>query len=475
MRYSDPESTESADLTPAEEPRRRQAELTPAEERLQREVEALRRELDEQKRLLEQARGGPKTAAHASKRPSNVTVTALALLAAAAMVLAFFAGYLPRQRREAIVNAEARQQEKAAPRVSVATLLPVTGASQLVLPGNIQAVTEAPILARTTGYIQTRKVDIGDRVQAGQVLAIIEEPDIDQQVQQARAAVEQAQAALDQALASQEQGKANTEIARITAERWGVLASQGVVSRQENDQYQAQYKAQSANLAALGKAVAAARSNLAASQANLARLREIQGFREVKAPFAGVITERNVDIGALVNAGSTLLFRIAQTGTLRAYVNVPQSDAASVHLGQPALLTVSNLPGRQFPGTVTRTANALDPATRTLLVEVQVPNNTGLLLPGMYANVDLRASRTDASVIVPGDALVVRSDGPQVAVVGADQIVHFRKIQIVRDNGDYLEVSSGVRPGDQVVLHPNDSVREGVKVEAVEQPRKQES
>jgi RND family efflux transporter MFP subunit len=337
----------------------------------------------------------------------------------------------------------------------------------LVLPGNIQAVTEAPILARAEGYIKRRMVDIGDRVKAGQPIAEIEAPELDQQLLQAKASLQQTQAALEQALANQQQGKANQELARVTADRWKNLAAKGVVSRQENDQYQAQFQAQTANLQALEKAVSAARSNIAAAEANVARLDEVQSYRVVKAPFDGVVTLRNVDVGALVNAGSTLLYRIAQTGTLRIYVNVPQTNASSMRPGQAAQLSVSNLPGRRFTGTIARTANALDPTSRTMLVEVQVPNNDGALLPGMYAQVDLSSARAEAPLLIPGDALIVRADGTQVAVVRADQTVHLQKIEIGRDYGDRLEVTGGLQQDDTIIVNPGDAVREGVKVSTV--------
>jgi RND family efflux transporter MFP subunit len=341
----------------------------------------------------------------------------------------------------------------------------------LELPGNIQAVTEAPILARADGYVKTRMVDIGDRVRAGQPVAEIEAPELDQQVLQAQANFQQATAALDQALANQRQGKANTELARVTADRWKTLAGKGVVSRQENDQYQAQYQAQVANLDSLEKAVAAARSNVAAAQANLSRLNEVQSYRVVKAPFEGIVTLRNVDVGALVNAGSTLLYRIAQMGVLRTYVNVPQSNSDSIHIGQTAQLTVSNLPGRKFSGTVARTANSLDPNSRTMLVEVQVQNKDGVLLPGMYALVDLSSSRATPPMLLPGDALIVRADGTEVAEVRPDHTIHLQRIQVGRDYGDRLEIISGLKPGDLVIANPSDTVREGIKVDPVPQSK----
>src|SRR5947209_2125939 len=194
---------------------------------------------------------------------------------------------------------------------------------------------------------------------------------------------------------------------------------------------------------------------------------EIQGYRIEKAPFDGVITLRNVDTGALVNAGNTLLFRIAQTGTVRTYVNVPQTDSSSIKPGQPARLTVSNLPGREFTGTVARTANSLDPTSRTMLVEVQVPNADGALLPGMYAQVDLSSARSNPPVLIPGDALIVRADGTQVAVVRPDHTVHLQKIVVGRDLGARLEVFSGLQAGDTIIANPGDSAREGATVEPV--------
>jgi RND family efflux transporter MFP subunit len=222
-----------------------------------------------------------------------------------------------------------------------------------------------------------------------------------------------------------------------------------------------------ASVDALQQALIVQRGGVAAAEANLARLESMKSYRTVSAPFDGVITLRNVDSGALVNTGSTLLFRIAQTGTLRTYVNVPQSDANSVHRGDAAVLTVSNLPGRQFTGTVARTANALDPATRTLLVEVHVPNATGALFPGMYAQVELTSTRTDPPLIIPSTALVIRGNGSQVALVGRDNRVHLQKIDAGRDYGDRLEVMSGLHEGDTIISSPADVLNEGTEVEPI--------
>ena len=451
------------------------------EERLRREIEDLKRKLaaqqNEQQSRVSSHAGLPMRPWH----PSAITIWCIFLVVTVLMAVAFFAGYIPLQKRETLIRTEAKEQEHALPRVEVIEVGRSSGTSELELPGNIQAITEAPILARADGYIKRRMVDIGDRVQAGQPVAEIEAPEVDQQIRQAKAALQQSQAALEQArsaleqaLANYEQGKSNLDLARVTAQRWNNLATQGIFSRQENDQAQAQYQAQTANVQALEKAIASQRSNIAAAQANVAaaeanvaRLDEIQSYRVVKAPFDGVITLRNVDVGALVNAGNTLLFRVAQTGTLRAYVNVPQTNAASVRVGQPASLSVSSLPGRQFRGIVARTANSLDPTSRTMLVEVQVPNADGALLPGMYAQVDLSSARSNPPVLIPGDALLIRADGTQVAVIRPDHTVHLQKIVVGRDLGARLEVLSGVKAGDTIIANPGDSAREGATVEPV--------
>ena len=439
----------------------RNTESESAEDTLRRENLELKRQLQD----LQGARGGSVPAR--MWHPSGTTIWAIFLGVTVLVIVAFFAGYVPLQKRRAVIATESQDQQQALPRVEVMEVGRSTRKSELELPGNIEAVTEAPVLARADGYLLHRMVDIGDRVKAGQLLAEIEAPELDEQVQQAQANLEQARAGLDQALANYEQGKSNTDLAKVTAERWNSLSTRSVVSRQENDQYQAGYKAQVSALQSLEKAVAAQRSNITAAEANLSRLKKLQGYRMVKAPFDGVITLRNVDTGALVNAGNTLLFRIGQTGTLRTYVNVPQLNSSSIRVGQTARLSVSNLPGRQFAGTVARTANSLDPNSRTLLVEVQVPNPDGALLPGMYAQVDFSSTRTDPPLLVPSVALISRGDGARVAVVTADHTVHLQAIQVGRDYGDRLEVLSGLREGDTIIPNPGDAATEGLKVDPV--------
>ena len=424
----------------------------------------LRQQVDDLKRQLREQHEGHSGPPAKRWRPSAITISALLFGLMVLLVGAFVAGYIPLQRREALVRTEADEHGKDLPHMEVMKVGRSSIQSELKLPGTLQAVMEAPILARADGYLKSRYVDLGDKVKAGQPLAEIDAPELDQQILQAEAAIAQAQASLEQAQASLEQGKSNRDLARVTAERWKTLAAQGVVSQQENDQNQAQLTSQNANVQALEKAISAQRSNVAAAQANLARLQDVQGYRIVKAPFDGVITVRNVDLGALVSTGSTLLYRIAQIGTLRTYLNVPQVNASSIHAGQPAQLTLSNFPGRRFLGTVARTANVLDPSSRTMLVEVAVPNADGTLFPGMYAEVDLSSARSNPPLLLPAQALIIRSDGAQVAVVQADGVLHLQKVEIGRDYGDRVEIVQGVTEGATILAAPGDAAKEGAKI-----------
>ena len=431
------------------------------EQQLRREIEELRRQL----RLQHDPHQGP-PAAH--WRPSGLTISVLLLAFAVLLAIAFFSGYGPLQKREATVEAEAAEREKALPRMDVIHLSRAASTSGITLPGTMQALTEAPLLARADGYLKARSADIGDHVHAGQTLALIDAPELDQQIRQAQAAIDQAQASLEQSQANLAQGKTNLELARVTAERYQTLTAQGVVSKQDNDQYQAQFNAQTANLQALEKAVTAQQSNVAAAKANLARLEELHGYLTVKAPFDGVITQRNVDIGALVNTGNTVLFRMAQIGTLRTFINVPQINANNVHAGQQARLMLSNFPGRTFRGAVARTANSLDPSSRTMLTEIDVPNPDGSLFPGMYADVTLTSTLADPPLVVPATALITRSNGAELAEVTPDGVIHLHKVTVGRDYGDRVEILQGIDEGAAIVATPGDSAQEGVKIAPVD-------
>ena len=274
--------------------------------------------------------------------------------AAAILVLvlvAFFAGYAPRRKREGTIIAEASAQSMAIPTVNVTLAERSDANSAMVLPGNVQAIAEAPILARSDGYVKKRYADIGDRVRKGQVLAEIEAPELDQQVTQGAANLQQTEAALEQANANYQQGKANEQLAKVTATRWQHLASKGAVSLQENDQYQAQYQAQVANLTALEKAVAAARSNIAAMQANLARLKELQSYEKVTAPFSGVIGLRSVSVGDYVKEGADLV-NLEAIDPLKVDFRVPETYLRQVQPGQSLTITLDALPGSTFDGKV---------------------------------------------------------------------------------------------------------------------------
>jgi len=257
------------------------------EDQLRDEVQELKRQLNEQK-----------SGAHPASGPSAGTLLIIGCLLIVLIVAGFFLGYLPRHRREEVLAAESKGTLQSLPAVNVARVTRSDKESELVLPGNIQAVTEAPLLARASGYIKKRYVDMGDRVKAGQVLAEIEAPELDQQILQARATLDQTNSSVQQAEAAVQQGLSNENLAKVTAGRWENLQKRGVVSKQENDTYQAQWVSQQANVQALEKAVAAARSNVGAAQANLDRLIQLKSYQTVRAPFAGVITVRNVDTGA---------------------------------------------------------------------------------------------------------------------------------------------------------------------------------
>jgi len=370
-----------------------------------------------------------------------------------------------------IKSADAVKQETldlAAPTVSVT--LPKRGSmkDEVVLPGNIQAYTDSPIYARASGYLKRWESDIGARVKSGQVLAEIEAPELDQQVKQAEAALEQAKASVEQARANLEQGKSNEALARVTAQRWSNLLTKGAVSRQEHDQYQAQFQSMTANLQALEKALSASQSMTASQEANLGRLRELQAYKVVKAPFDGVITARNVDVGALVNAGNgglaQELFHMASTARLRVYVKLPQSYSRSATPGTGAELVLTEFPGRRFPGKLVRTAEAIDPGTRTLLTEVDVDNSSGQLLPGAYAAVHLKLPAMAPSLILPVSALLFRTEGLQVGVVSPESKVQLTSVVLGKDFGTEVEVLSGLSESDRVIVNPPDSLSAGMTV-----------
>jgi len=402
-------------------------------------------------------------------RPRTLRVVVLLVLAVLIVAGMVFWGINARIQTAAATKETTR--ELAIPAVSVIHPKPGAVKDEVVLPGNVQAFTDSPIYARSSGYLKQWNVDIGGHVKAGQVLATIEAPELDQQVRQAKATIQQTQASLDQAIANQQQGKANEELARVNADRWRALVAKGAVSRQENDQYQAQYQAQVANLNALEQAIAAARSNIAVAEANLGRLQEMQSYEIVRAPFDGIVTARNIDIGALINAGNggaaQELFHMASTAKLRVYVSVPQADSRAAAPGLKSYLTLPEFPGRRFPGELVRTSGAIDQATRTLLTEVDVDNASGELRPGAYAEVHLMIPEGSRSLILPVSTLIFRSEGLRVGVVRAGNKAELVPIILGKDYGNEVEVVSGLGENDAVISNPPDSLASGATVQVV--------
>lgn len=405
-------------------------------------------------------------------RGARLAIFLLVLLGAAVVVTSGI-----RTREKAAAAVKQQTLDMAIPVVSV--IHPKHGAmkDEVALPGNIQAYTDSPIYARASGYLKAWHVDIGGRVKAGQLLAEIDAPELDQQVHQAQSNVQQTEAALEQARANLEQGTTNMQLARVTAERWKNLASKGAVSQQENDQFQAQYRAQVANVQALQKAIAAAQSNVESAKANLSRLQEMQGFKQVRAPFDGVVTARNIDVGALINAGNggpaQELFHLASTARLRVYVNVPQIYSHSAVPGVTADLTLAEYPGRHFTGKLVRTAEAIDAATRTLLTEVDVENPAGILLPGSYAQVHLKLPAATPSLILPVNALLFRSEGLRVGVVRNGNQAELVPVALGNDYGTEVEVVSGISDDDSVIVNPPDSLVSGAPVRVASGESKQ--
>ena len=314
---------------------------------------------------------------------------------------------------------------------------------ELVLPGSLLAFEESPIYARTNGYLLRWYKDIGSRVTKGELLADIDTPEVDQELMQARATRQQILAQMD--------------LAKINSDRYLSLRTTDSVSQQEADQQASGYQQ--------------AKANLDANDANVRRLEELEAFKHVYAPFSGVLTKRNVDPGALINAGGTgkELFDIARVDPLRVYVNVPQAYAPAIKNGMEAWVTLQELPGQKFKGTVARTAESIDPITRTLLTEVDVPNKDGHLLPGSFGEVHFRPGISGQKVTLPVNAMLFRQEGTRVAVVGSDNKVRLRPITIGRDYGNTLEILGGVGVEDQVVVNPADSLEEGQQVNVAPQ------
>jgi multidrug efflux pump subunit AcrA (membrane-fusion protein) len=416
------------------------------------------------------------------------------------LLVIFVLGYLPHHERTKKTEELARQREQEDPAVQVIRVKRTSTPGAITVPGTTSALTEAYIYARANGYLRKRYVDIGDHVRQGQLLALIDAPDLDQQVEQGREQLRQAEAQLTQQ-------EAQLDLNRVTWERWRTLVAKGVFSRQDGDQREADFNTQSA-------VVASAQRNVQSYRANLARLIALQGYERVTSPFTGIVTQRNTDVGALVGSsgaassapgsssqtptggsasvastntsgtGGTAnqaatpstgqaqggpIFAIAQIDTLRILVSVPEGYASDIRQGMPARVFIQERPGLPITGKVTRTANSIDQNTRTMLAEVDVDNRKGDLFPGMYAVVSFVQVHGVAPLTVPGDAVVVRQDQNMVAVV-RDQKIQLVPINIGRDYGPSVEVLSGLHEGDVVVSTVTDVVQPGAKVRPQQDP-----
>jgi RND family efflux transporter MFP subunit len=361
---------------------------------------------------------------------------AVVLLAAIGAVLW---GVSTRTRALSVVAQETRQQ--AVPAVAVVKAMSAPPQEEIVLPGTMQAFSDAPIYARTTGYLKKWYVDIGARVHTGQLLADIDTPELDQQLLQARADLATSQA--------------NARLAQTTAERYRDLIQSDSVSRQDLDNA-------NGNLEAREAAVES-------SRANVKRLEQLQSFRRIEAPFDGVITARNTDVGALIDSGGNAkeLFHLAAVHRLRVFVNVPQVYSRAARPGLTAELTLKEFPGRRFTGTLARTSNSIDVASRTLLTEIDVDNARGELLPGSYAEVHIKLPTAATALRLPVDALIFKSEGLQVATIDAANRVALVAVTAGRDFGDSVEIVAGLSGSERIVSNPPDSLENGQIVRVV--------
>jgi membrane fusion protein, multidrug efflux system len=397
--------------------------------------------------------------------PSRRAITTGAIISLVLLLAFILLGYVPRRSRDKALADRARAAVLA-DSIRIVNVMRVQRAdstSDLSLPGTLQSSRTASVYARSSGYVRRWYTDIGQHVGNGQMLADIEVPDLDQQLAQSR-----------QFLMNQ---RATLAFNRVTWERWKVLYQDSAVTKQELDQYQSSYDASVASVAA--------------AEADVRRLEALVGYERVTAPFAGVVTARNVENGVFVTAagassapqpagvgGNTLpgtvvngqLFTISAIDTIRVYVGVPQSYAPSVRPGLTALLEVQELPGHTFAGHVARSARAVDFSSRTLLTEIDIANPSGALLPGMYGQVHFRFDRSAPPLLIPGTAMIFRLHGAQAAVVGPDSALHFRNLLIGRDYGTVMEVDSGLTDNDYVVAQPSDGLRDGQRVRARLEP-----
>jgi RND family efflux transporter MFP subunit len=373
----------------------------------------------------------------AARKPKQQRKRFLLLVGAVAFIaLAFLGIHMRFSRMQAVQPASHETKME----VSVVHPEKVSTTTSVELPGQTQAYTDAPIFAQTSGYLKAWYFDIGAKVKARDVLAEIDTPEVDQELAQAQAQLKVAQSALDlsQATFQREQNLFNRKI--IAAEDFDTAAD----TNHENQ------------------------ATVIADQANVNQLEALEAFKTIKAPFDGILTARNIDIGAYVAAGSSAqLFRVARISSLRVYVNVPQAVAQLVKPGAEGDLSLSEFPGRSFPGKITNTAVAIDPVSRALVVELQIPNESGELFPGAYARVTLKLTGETGFYTIPSNALLFRAEGAAVGVVRPDGRVEIRKITVNLNQGDKLEISGGLSETDQVIVNPSDSLADGMLVDVL--------
>ncbi len=371
-------------------------------------------------------------------------------------------GVVPRVRTHRELVVAAQKAQNTPPEVSVIRPAPAAEAD-LSLSATTQAIQDAIIYARTSGYLSKRYVDIGDQVTAGQLLAEIESPEIDQQLRQAKADLQQSQKNLDLQ-------KATRDLARVTMGRYQAADAERAVAKEAVDQSVSAHRTAQA-------AVAAAEANVASNTANVQRLQELTSFERVLAPFNGTVIQRNVDVGTLITAGSPTnntavapssvtggangLFEIAQVDTLRVFVNIPQAYAPNVNVGLPVQVAVRGQLMQPVTGTVTRTANALDPGTRTLLTEVDIPNQSHRLLPGMFVHVTFKLGPSGTHWRVPATAVIFNAQGTRVAIVGVGNKLHFQQVELGRDLGTAIDIQAGLYGNETIVKQPTVSLQEG--------------
>ena len=376
-------------------------------------------------------------------------------LGALALTSLFLVGYLPRERARAALVVEAAKSSNEPASVHTIKPTPSKPERTLVLPGTLRSFEQTLLLARANGYVQRWLVDLGEHVEAGQLLAELDTPELDREVEQARANLLERKAAVSEARAAH-------DFALVNHQRFGALVPAGVAPKSELERSRAEAQMAEAK-------VAVAEAARASGLANLNRLEQLKSFARVTAPFAGTITARKVDRGALVTAGSSVLFELAVFEPLRAIADVPQHLALALDKGAKGSLAVREHPGRSFPIEVVRSAGALDTRTRTLRIELQVPNEERLLLPGMYAEISLTVAHPAPSLSVPASAVIASKDGLRVATVDDSGVVHLKPVTVERDNGNALEIATGLSPGDTLLGNPSPTIADGTRVRVVQQ------